>query len=91
MIKIELIEITSIFYLKFKENNENDMTFCYFSCLGRYCFRPTPMAALTAQAAADVRLTGLMRSMADMKSCQIHSYFLSTYFENWSTINKVNS
>jgi hypothetical protein len=28
------------FYLIFKENNENenDMTFCYFSCLGRYCF-----------------------------------------------------
>ena len=23
-----------------KENNKNDMTFCYFSCLGRYCFRP---------------------------------------------------
>ena len=22
------------------------MTFCYFSCLGLYCFRPTSMAAL---------------------------------------------
>ena len=26
----------SNFYLEYKENNENDMTFCYFSCLGRY-------------------------------------------------------
>ena len=28
------------FYSKLKENNENDTTFCYFSCLGRYYFRP---------------------------------------------------
>ena len=32
--------------LKFKEKNENGMTFCYFSCLGRYCLRLTSMAAL---------------------------------------------
>ena len=25
------------FFLRFKENNKNDMTFCYFSCLGQYC------------------------------------------------------
>ena len=37
---------TNNFYLKFKEINENDMTFCCFSCLGRYFFRPTSMAAL---------------------------------------------
>ena len=37
---------TSNFYLKFKENIENDMTFCYFNCLGRYCFQPTSKAAL---------------------------------------------
>ena len=44
---IDTISITtSNFYLKFKENNENDMTFCYFSCLGQYCFRPSSMAAL---------------------------------------------
>ena len=57
----KLIEIftTSTFYLKFKENNENDMTFCYFSCLGRYRFRPTSMAALLAQAAADARLADI--------------------------------
>jgi hypothetical protein len=30
------------------------MTFWYFS-LGRYCFWPMPMAALTAQAPADAR------------------------------------
>ena len=30
------------------------MPFCYFICLGRYCFRPT--AALPAQAAADGHL-----------------------------------
>jgi hypothetical protein len=44
----KLIEIfnTSTFYLKFKENSKNDVTFCYFSCLGWYCFRPTSMAAL---------------------------------------------
>ena len=42
-----MIEIftTSTFYLKFKENNESDMTFCYFSCLGRYCFWPMSTAA----------------------------------------------
>ena len=45
------------FLSKLKENNENDMTFCYFSCLGRYCFRPMSMAALPAQAAADAHLT----------------------------------
>ena len=45
---------TSIFYLKFKENNKNDMTFCY--C----CFWPMSMAALMAQAAADARLAGWM-------------------------------
>jgi hypothetical protein len=28
------------------------MTFCYFSCLGRYCFRPTSMAALSLSALA---------------------------------------
>ena len=43
---------TSNFYLEFKENNENDMTFCYFSCLGRYCFRPTSLAALSLSALA---------------------------------------
>ena len=32
------------------------MTFCYFSCLGQYCFRSTAMAALPARAAADARL-----------------------------------
>ena len=37
---------TCNFYLEFKENNKNDMTFCYFSCLGWYCFRPMSMAAL---------------------------------------------
>ena len=36
---------TSTFYLKFKENNKNGMTFCYFCCLGQYCFQPTSMAA----------------------------------------------
>ena len=36
----------SNFYLKFKENNENGMTFCYISCLGLYCLRLTSMAAL---------------------------------------------
>jgi hypothetical protein len=43
-----LIEIftTSTFYSKFKENNKNDMTFCYVSFLAWYCFRPTSMAAL---------------------------------------------
>ena len=45
---------TSTFYLKFKENHEkeNDTISCYFSCLGWYCFLPTPMAAFTAQASA---------------------------------------
>jgi hypothetical protein len=43
---------TSNFYLKFKENNENDMTFCYFSCLGQYCFLPTSMAAVSSSALA---------------------------------------
>ena len=38
----------------FKENNENDMTFCYFSCLGWYCFRPTSMAALQLLALASL-------------------------------------
>ena len=28
------------------------MTFCYFSCLGRYCFWPTSMAALSSSALA---------------------------------------
>jgi hypothetical protein len=28
------------------------MTFCYFSCLGQYCFRPTSMAALSSSALA---------------------------------------
>jgi hypothetical protein len=28
------------------------MTLCYFSCLGRYCFRPTSMAALSSSALA---------------------------------------
>ena len=44
----KLIEIitTSTFYLKFKENKENDMTFCYFSCLSRYCLQHLSMAAL---------------------------------------------
>jgi hypothetical protein len=32
--------------------------FCYFSCLGPYCFQPTPMAALTAKEAADTCLAG---------------------------------
>ena len=36
------------FLSKLKENNENDMTFCYFSCFGWYCFRPTSMAALSS-------------------------------------------
>ena len=36
---------TSIFYLEFKESNDNDVQFCYFSCLGQYCFRPRSMAA----------------------------------------------
>ena len=39
-----MIEIltTSIFYLEFKESNDNDneMTFCYFSCLGGTVFSP---------------------------------------------------
>ena len=48
------------------------MTFCYFSCLGRYYFRPTSMAALTAQAAADVRLSGGLE--VNLK------YFWVTYF-----------
>ena len=29
---------TSNFYLKFKENNENDMSVCYFSCFGPVLF-----------------------------------------------------
>ena len=37
----ELIDTITTSNLKFKEKNENDMTFCYFSFLGRYCFRPT--------------------------------------------------
>ena len=50
----KLIEIftTSTFYLKFKENNENDMTLCYFSYLGRYCFWHTSMAVLSLSALA---------------------------------------
>ena len=44
------------FLFKFKWNNDNDLTFCYFSCLGRYCFQPLFMAALPAQAAADACL-----------------------------------
>ena len=36
------------FLSKLKENIENDMTFCYFSCFGWYCFRPTSMAALSS-------------------------------------------
>ena len=46
----KLIEIftTSTFYLKFKENNENDMTFFYCSCLGRYCFQPMSADACLA-------------------------------------------
>jgi hypothetical protein len=45
---VHQIEIftTSIFYLKPKEDNQNDMTFCYFSCLGRYCFRPKQLLTL---------------------------------------------
>ena len=52
---------TSNFYYKFKENNENDMTFCYFSCLGRYYFRPTSMVALSLSALA--RYGRLMENM----------------------------
>ena len=51
------------FYLKFKENNKNDMPFCYFSCLGWYCFQPMSMAALPAQAVADAPLTSLTDSI----------------------------
>ena len=47
------------FLSKFKEKNENDMTFWYLSCLDLYFFLPTFMPALPAQAAADTRLTGL--------------------------------
>ena len=56
----KLIEIitTSTFYLS-KEKNENDMTFCYFSCLGQYCFQPTSMAALSPLA-----LTQLLQGKA---------------------------
>jgi hypothetical protein len=43
---------TSNLYLKFEENNENDITFCYFSCLGWYCFQPMSMAALSLSALA---------------------------------------
>ena len=42
---------TSIFYFKFEENNENDITFCYFNWKGRHCFQPLPMTALMVQAA----------------------------------------
>ena len=41
---------TSIFYLKFKENNENDMTLL---------FQPATRAALTVQASADAPLLPL--------------------------------
>jgi hypothetical protein len=43
-------------YSKLKENKENDMKFCYFSCFGLYSFRPMSMAALPAQAVADACL-----------------------------------
>jgi hypothetical protein len=50
----KLIDVitTSNLYLKSKENNENGMSFCYFSCLGRYSFLPTTMAALQLLALA---------------------------------------
>ena len=32
------------------------MTFCYFSCLGWYCFRPMSMAALSLSALTDLTL-----------------------------------
>ena len=41
---------TSNFYLKSKENNENNISFCYFSCLRRYFCRPMSMAALSLSA-----------------------------------------
>ena len=41
---------TSNFYLNIKENNENDMTFCYFSWLSRCCFRHTSSAAHSSSA-----------------------------------------
>ena len=51
----KLIEIftTSTFYLQFKENNENDMTFCYFSCLSQNCFCAHVYGSFVA---ADARL-----------------------------------
>ena len=61
------------------ETNENDMT---FSCLGRYCIRPTPMAALMAQTAADARLSSLMRNMADITSCQTFILFYQLTLRN---------
>ena len=36
----------NLHHQQFKENDENDMTFCYLSFLGRYCFRPTSRAGL---------------------------------------------
>ena len=55
--------------------------FVISAVLGRYYFRPTPIVAvLMAQAAADARLAGLMRNMADITSCQIHSYFYINLF-----------
>ena len=38
------------FLFELKENNENDMTFCYLNCFGWYCFQPTSVAALSFSA-----------------------------------------
>jgi hypothetical protein len=50
---------TSIFYLKLKENDKNDMTFFLFQLFGRCSFPPTSMAPLLTQATPDARLAGL--------------------------------
>ena len=52
---IEIVTI-SIFYLKFKENNENLL----FQLFWLILYRPMSMAALLALAAADACLTGLL-------------------------------
>ena len=58
--KKKLIEIftTSIFYSRFKENNKNEMIFCYFSWLGCTVFGPVLRTVLWQVSAHPRLLTG---------------------------------
>jgi hypothetical protein len=61
------------------------MTFCYFSWLGRYCFRPTSMAALSSSV-----LARCVKTLRNIQSCdKMKLLYVSETLRHVTYIHKV--